>query len=817
MLVQLFNHGTGSGDGPIDYVTADTGLYFDEAGKIIRDDQGKPKTYIREPLPQIIYGDPDLVKQLIDSSEYKHKYSSGVLSFAPEDGFLTPEKEAALIADFERVAFAGLDKDQYAILWVKHTHVGHEELHFVVPRLELSTGKSFNPFPPGYEKTFDPWRSLWNEKELWADPDDRQRTRLVSNLGHQGKLDANALRSGLPVAENPKALVTAYLVEGIKNGLITNRDTVIEALEEAGLEITRKGKDYISIRPELDSKPIRLKGVIYGENFNSGDINRTIGEEGKTRSGADREPDQSRITRLGGLVEEAVVKRAEYNRGRYKPKVGGITSEHSGNIEPTPEPSGDAESGIAQNMDKADADRVEPLSWYLCRELGGAAIEYAENFEQSRRDRTPNPNVNVIGEEGRKNQSDGMRRETEDLRPDRRERAILRRRIQNFESKIRELYDAARKTIDSSVVELIERFRGNAESSTETDRAFDQARASLNQASLELVGATERIGVIMENRADELEKFKLEINLCEYAANLGYKLIKEESSKNSKIMKHGDGDKIVVATDHDGHSIYFSVHDETSGGSIIDFVQKRRNLNLGQIRKALRAFAGMPVEEIKARGLKKPRPTGKDLQRVIMAYSKATSGIPLYLTKNRAIALEIINDTRFSGAVRVDANGNAVFPHYNEAGLCGYEIRGDNFKGFAAGGSKGLWFSSNLSQAKRLVITESGINALSHAQLKNDPEAAYISIAGSMNEHQPELIKKVFEKAAERGAEVVLAVDNDKAGQDFAATIGAVASENGLSFKSDVPKLNDWNAELIEQERREELYKAQSRNHAPER
>ena len=50
---------------------------------------------------------------------------------------------------FERVAFAGLEPDRYSILWVRHQHAGHHELHFVTPRMELVSGKSLNIHPPG--------------------------------------------------------------------------------------------------------------------------------------------------------------------------------------------------------------------------------------------------------------------------------------------------------------------------------------------------------------------------------------------------------------------------------------------------------------------------------------------------------------------------------------------------------------------------------------------------------------------------------------------------------------------------------------------
>ena len=92
-------------------------------------------------------------------------------------------------------------------------------------------------------------------------------------------------------------------------------------------------------------------------------------------------------------------------------------------------------------------------------------------------------------------------------------------------------------------------------------------------------------------RADELERFKSQINLAEYAQAQGYEIDRKESSRASTVMRSG-GDKIIVATDTDGHGIYFSVRDDADHGSIIDFVQKRQGLNLGQVRKELRPWIG---------------------------------------------------------------------------------------------------------------------------------------------------------------------------------------------------------------------------------
>src|SRR5215469_14804347 len=93
----------------------------------------------------------------------------------------------------------------------------------------------------------------------------------------------------------------------------------------------------------------------------------------------------------------------------------------------------------------------------------------------------------------------------------------------------------------------------------------------------------------------ELEKFKIEISLAKLASSYGYELDRRESSRTSFVMRHQDGDKIVVATDRDGHGIFFSVHNDRQYGSVIDFVKRKERVNLGQARQILRRWKANPA------------------------------------------------------------------------------------------------------------------------------------------------------------------------------------------------------------------------------
>lgn len=309
---------------------------------------------------------------------------------------------------------------------------------------------------------------------------------------------------------------------------------------------------------------------------------------------------------------------------------------------------------------------------------------------------------------------------------------------------------------------------------------------------------------------DELEDFKTTINLSEYAATEGYTIDRKASSRNSVVMRHTSGDKIVIARGHDDHWIYFSVHSVVDNGSIIDFVQNRKGLTLGAVRQELRPWVSARVH------ITRPHPDlfasavekiTKDRARVLLELARMK---PLlthrYLEAERGIPGSVLRSARFAGKIRVDVRGNAIFPHADQEGPCGYEIKNPGFTGFAKGGEKGLWFSAANHGDSALVIAESAIDALSYAVLHPDEHARYASIGGAMNSHQPALIQSAIEKLGE-GARLILATDNDEGGRELAAAMAALVGETGrqdIHGVRDLPQRegDDWNAVLQAQLRR---------------
>jgi len=125
----------------------------------------------------VLRGDPWQIAMVSDSLTTRYRYSSAVIAFAPED-HPTPEQIDQCLEDFQRAM--GLDDDRLAWTAIRHDEPGDRvAIHVLVARVDLLTGKSFNPAPPGWMKRYDPLRDAWNYENGWARPDDPQRARLI--------------------------------------------------------------------------------------------------------------------------------------------------------------------------------------------------------------------------------------------------------------------------------------------------------------------------------------------------------------------------------------------------------------------------------------------------------------------------------------------------------------------------------------------------------------------------------------------------------------------------------------------------------------
>ncbi|WP_423924661.1 relaxase/mobilization nuclease domain-containing protein [Candidatus Palauibacter sp.] len=299
MHIKFLARGTGSARDAADYLLGE------------RDATGQPREGV-----EVLRGDPHRVAAVADTLEFEHRYTSGVIARAPDDQPTDEQIEAVLDA-FEKTAWAGLESDRYDWAAVLHRERGGgAHVHVLAARCDLETGRSLNIAPPGWRKTFDPLRDAFNHEHGWSRPDDPARAR-VQQPGHRAYVEAARLRTGLALEAEPRDLIRDYLLQRVEHGTVRNRADVVGALREAGLEVPRQGKDYITaLDPETGDR-WRLKGELYGENFERERFDRAAAETAGERTPGDRGVDRERARAARRELAARREKRAAYHRARY--------------------------------------------------------------------------------------------------------------------------------------------------------------------------------------------------------------------------------------------------------------------------------------------------------------------------------------------------------------------------------------------------------------------------------------------------------------------------------------------------------------------
>lgn len=295
----------------------------------------------------------------------------------------------------------------------------------------------------------------------------------------------------------------------------------------------------------------------------------------------------------------------------------------------------------------------------------------------------------------------------------------------------------------------------------------------------------------------ELEKFKTEIDIRQYAAAQGFELSRKESWAGSAVMRHANGDKIIIKRDADSHWVFFSVKADASG-TILDLVKHLHGGSIGAARKELRAFMGLPSTALP------PCPplvkVVKDRIRVERAFMRMqTATRHPYLEHVRRTPRHILESRRFAGRVRIDGHGNAIFPHFDSDGLSGFEIKNSNFTDFSTGGTKAIWSSQVENGDNRLAFCESAIDALSLAALEPDERTRYASIGGRPSPLQRQLIRAAASVMPE--SSTVIAMDADAPGRELADIVHhavKLAGRNDLRLEIREPQqgFKDFNDQL---------------------
>lgn len=290
MIIGFAKYGKGGSGPALDYLT----------GYLVNGER-------RATRPEVLRGDPRVVAEIIDSLPFEVRYSSGVLSFSAEDR-VTPAMQEDIMDRFENAVFAGLPSDRRSMVWIKHTDKGRDELHFVVPRVDLGTGRSLNIAPPtpASRHLLDTLREAINRRYGFRDPSDPECARKVSLPAHVTKLAAQARRHSRTARLDIRQSIAERIQSLAEAGTVRSRADVIAYLRREGFTVSRAGLNYLTVVHPDTGERVRLKGNLFRENFCPSDLRRTA-----------RVNDPAQLVALERRLERLVAKRAEYHRARY--------------------------------------------------------------------------------------------------------------------------------------------------------------------------------------------------------------------------------------------------------------------------------------------------------------------------------------------------------------------------------------------------------------------------------------------------------------------------------------------------------------------
>lgn len=285
---------------------------------------------------------------LADSLKHKHKYAVGVLSFEEAPSEISTDKKLEIIESFESTIFAGLDREQYNIAWIEHRDKGRLELNFIIPKVELRSGRAMNPYLHGKDTALiDCWKNIINAEHGLSDPNDpakRHTTTKQQRLPKDKKELADAIDGAITI--------------GIEAGKIKDRAGVIKCIESFdGLQVTKTTKQSISVYHEdMGKRPLRLTGVYYEQDFKSSEIDQDYitarSEEYRARASERLRQDKAEYQRL-------LERRSKYNKERYSHPAEAISSTRYRRIDERNRSNGDTDRPADREATATDQRAID--------------------------------------------------------------------------------------------------------------------------------------------------------------------------------------------------------------------------------------------------------------------------------------------------------------------------------------------------------------------------------------------------------------------------------------------------------------------------
>lgn len=204
---------------------------------------------------RVLKGDAELTKEIIKSLEHrKQRATVGVLSF--EEKNIPEDVKLKIMDEFEKTLLPGMEH-RYNILWVEHTDKGRLELNYVIPKIDLLTQKSLNPYYDRADRArIEIFRDKINLEHNLSSPNDPAKQQTLNN------------DKRINLLKDYKEL-DIVLHDLVASKAIQSREQLIKTVKDNGMQVTRTAKNSISIKLPESKAAKKFKGGIYNEQFTS--------------------------------------------------------------------------------------------------------------------------------------------------------------------------------------------------------------------------------------------------------------------------------------------------------------------------------------------------------------------------------------------------------------------------------------------------------------------------------------------------------------------------------------------------------------------
>jgi len=295
------------------------------------------KGTIREEVTHL-RGNPDQLLTLEATMNTKNTYLHTSLSYTSKEAKMLdahPEKLDAVIDSYINQMAAGLPSaDRLPYCCVKHGEPDKFHVEFFILRMDLETGKSYQPFVKqrGDISRFQDWNIVMQKEHGLENPNALERQR---SAGWSKNLP--------PEAKAIRDMVDSKINQMVSTGKIQNRKQAIAFINQTkNMEVSRINKQSISIKIANRKHPIRMKGVIYGESFtNTRSIRNSMEEKAKIN-----------FTEARSRLDDRMRILKESSHHKYQENSLAVGRDTTDNMRDTVHPSTDMDVGQKQNDGK---------------------------------------------------------------------------------------------------------------------------------------------------------------------------------------------------------------------------------------------------------------------------------------------------------------------------------------------------------------------------------------------------------------------------------------------------------------------------------